>query len=193
MKTPYPLILGSQSPRRHQLLKAAGFSFEVVIRPVSEIPKRNILPRAVAVFISENKAKAYGDYAADHIVITADTIVATKGSILGKPKDENQAYEMLKSLAGKTHQVITGVTIFHKGKFNSFSEVTNVTFRSLSDSEIKYYIDQYKPYDKAGAYGIQEWIGMIGISSIEGCYYNVMGLPVSRLYEELKPLGISIV
>jgi septum formation protein len=186
MKLKAPLILASQSPRRQQLLREAGFEFKVETRPVNEYFPEDIHPRAVAVLIAENKAKAYDDLAKKNIVITADTIVALQDRILGKPGSKEEAEAMLKVLSGTTHAVITAVTIFHKGKFHSFSEETQVTFRKLEDDMIKHYVKKYKPMDKAGAYGIQEWIGMMGVSRIEGDYYNVVGLPIGRLYQELK-------
>ncbi|MEM6345254.1 MAG: Maf family nucleotide pyrophosphatase [Bacteroidota bacterium] len=186
MKTQAPLILASQSPRRQQLLRELEFEFEVVVRPTNEYFPEDIHPRAVAVLISENKAKQYDDLSPKNIIITADTIVAIEDEILGKPKDYEEGMSMLQKLSGRTHQVITGVTLFHKGHFRSFAEETYVTFRRLSETQIRHYLEHYKPFDKAGAYGIQEWIGKVGISRIEGDYYNVMGLPVSHLYQELS-------
>ncbi|RMG55384.1 MAG: septum formation protein Maf [Bacteroidetes bacterium] len=185
MKTKAPLILGSQSPRRQQLLREAGFEFEVVVRPVNEYFPEDLHPRAVAVMISENKAKPFDDLSQKHIVITADTIVALEDQLMGKPADAKEATEMLSQLSGRTHAVYTGVTLFYKGRFRSFAEETMVTFRRLKPEEIKYYVDTFKPFDKAGAYGIQEWIGMTGVSRIEGDYYNVVGLPLARLFQEL--------
>lgn len=185
MNTQAPLILASNSPRRKELLTQLDLRFKVVVRPVDEYFPDDMHPRAVAVLISENKAKVYDDLSPDNIVITADTIVALDEMIMGKPADYDEGFAMLQKLSGKTHQVITGVTLFHKGHFRSFSEETYVTFRKLKELEIRHYLDKYKPYDKAGAYGIQEWIGKIGIKRIEGDYYNVMGLPTSTLYEEL--------
>ncbi|WNJ21144.1 Maf family nucleotide pyrophosphatase [Pontibacter sp. G13] len=188
MNTKAPLVLASKSPRRHQLLADAGFEFEIVGRDVEEIIYDDIHPRAVAVMISENKAKAYDDLCGDNIVITADTIVTIKDKVLGKPADLKEATRMLKMLSGKSHHVITGVTLFHKGRFRSFSDETKVTFRDLRDSEIDYYVENYRPLDKAGAYGIQEWIGMVGVDHIEGDFYNVMGLPLGKLYLELMQM-----
>ena len=188
MKTKAPIILGSQSPRRQDLLKAAGFDFEVVVRPVSEDFIEGLHPRAIAVMISENKAKAFDDLAKTHIVITADTLVFLEDEILGKPQDESEAIAMLQKLSGQTHTVISGVTLFYKGRFRSFSEETLVTFRNLKATEIEHYLNHFQPLDKAGSYGIQDWIGMIGITRIEGDYYNVMGLPVAKLYSELMAL-----
>ncbi len=185
MKTKMPLILASQSPRRQKLLRDMGVEFEVIVRPVNEYYPEDIHPRAVAVLISENKAKAYDDLSLDHIIITADTIVAIEGDILGKPKDEEEAISMIQRLSGRSHTVITGVTLFQDGRFKSFAEETLVSFRELNEAEINYYVENYQPFDKAGSYGIQDWIGLIGVSRIEGDYYNVMGLPVAKLYQEL--------
>ena len=186
MKTKAPLILGSQSPRRQELLRAAGFEFEVVVRPVEEYFPEDLHPRAVAVMISENKAKPFDDLCNEHIVITADTIVALEDELMGKPADSAEAIAMLGRLSGRTHAVYTGVTLFYKGRFRSFAEETLVTFRRLKKEEIAYYVEHYQPLDKAGAYGIQEWIGMAGVSRIEGDYYNVVGLPLARLFQELE-------
>ena len=185
MKLKAPLILASQSPRRQQLLKELGYEFEVVTRGVEEFVPDNMSPASVAVFLSEHKSKAYDDLAAKNIVITADTIVAIDQMILGKPRDKADATGMILRLSGRSHQVITGVTISYQGKQKSFSENTEVFFRRLSKSEIRHYINEYKPFDKAGSYAIQEWIGLVGISKIVGDYYNVVGLPMSRLYQEL--------
>jgi len=189
MKTKAPLILASGSPRRAQLLKDAGFEFEVVVREVHEYIPEDIHPRAVAVLLSEHKAKAYDDLSTDSIVITADTIVALDDRALGKPADADEARAMLKLLSGRTHTVYSGASIFYKGKFKSLSDETLVTFRKLDESEISYYIEKYQPFDKAGSYGIQEWIGMIGVTRIEGDFYNVMGLPIGKLYRELIHMG----
>lgn len=186
MKLKAPLILASGSPRRKDLLEQAGIEFTVLTREVNEYFPDTLHPRAVAVLIAENKAKAYGDLSMKNIVMTADTVVALDGKVLGKPADREDAILMLTKLSGTNHSVITGITIFHLGKFQSFSEETKVKFRKLDMDEIRYYVEKYEPYDKAGSYGIQEWLGMIAVERIEGDYYNVMGLPVSRLYEELR-------
>lgn len=180
-----PIVLGSKSPRRQQLLKDLGIEFEVIVRETNEYFPEDLHPRAVAVLISENKAKAFDDLSVKYLVITADTIVALDDVVLGKPQDSEEAFKMLKRLSGRTHTVITGVTIFHKGKFKSFSEETYVTFRRLNDSEIRYYVENFNPFDKAGAYGIQEWLGMVATTRLEGDFYNVMGLPTAKLYAEL--------
>lgn len=183
-------MLASASPRRQELLKEVGVEFEVFVREVSEFYPEDIHPRAVAVLISENKAKAYDDLDKQNIIITADTIVTIQGEIFGKPSDAAEAEKMLHRLSGTTHSVITGVTIFHNGKFKSISEETLVTFRNLRKEDIHHYITTYKPYDKAGAYGIQEWIGKVGVSRIDGDYYNVVGLPVGRVYHELLEFAV---
>ena len=185
INTKAPIILASNSPRRQDLLKSLGLEFEVFVRDVVEYIPEDVHPRAVAVMVSENKAKAYDDVAAKNLVITADTIVALDDKIMGKPQSVQEAYKMLKRLSGRTQTVLTGVNLFHEGRFKSFSEETYVTFRRLNDSEINYYIEKYEPFDKAGSYGIQEWMGMIAVTRIEGDYFNVMGLPTAKLYAEL--------
>jgi len=186
----YNIILASKSPRRSQLLSEIGIDFFVEIKEdVEEKYPSDLKHEDIAVFLSKLKAKPFlADIQNDSskIVITADTIVCAKGKVLGKPKDKAEATEMLKLLSGIKHQVISGVTISSKQKVVSFSVSTDVYFKSLTEAEIEYYINNYKPFDKAGAYGIQEWIGMIGIEKIEGSYFNVVGLPVQRLYEELN-------
>lgn len=182
----YKLILASQSPRRHQMLKELGLSFEIKTKEVEEIYPVGMAPEQVPVYLAELKASAFGNEIEDkELVITADTIVCVDNWILGKPKDRDQAIEMLKALSGRSHQVISGVCLLSKSKKESFSTTTDVHFKTLSDDEINYYVDNYKPFDKAGAYGIQEWIGFIGIDGIEGSYFNVVGLPIQRLYQEL--------
>ncbi len=180
------LILASNSPRRHELLKGLDLDFEVrVKRGVGESYPANIPVEMVAEFISKEKAAAY-DIADDEILLTADTVVILDDEIMGKPKDAETARNMLRRLSGHTHHVVTGVTIKASETSETFSDVTAVTFRQLTDEEIGYYVDRYKPFDKAGAYGVQEWIGYIGVTRIDGSFYNVMGLPVERVYEELK-------
>lgn len=184
----YKIILASNSPRRRELLSGLGLDYEVIIiNDIDESYPDNLKGEDIPVYISKVKAEAYLSSMQDNeMVITADTIVYTDNKVLGKPTDRNDAYNMLKALSGHTHNVITGVCITTSKFQKSFATVTEVTFDSLSDEEIFYYIDKYKPYDKAGAYGIQEWIGFIGVCSIKGSYFNVMGLPVQRLYKELK-------
>jgi len=183
----YQLILASQSPRRHQMLKELGLSFELKTKDVEEVYPNGLTPEEIPVYLAELKGKAFKeDVVSNELVITADTIVCIDDWILGKPKDRNDAVKMLRALSGRAHQVISGVCLMSKEKKVSFATTTNVHFKILSEEEINYYIDNYKPFDKAGAYGIQEWIGFIGIDGIEGSYFNVVGLPIQRLYQELS-------
>ncbi len=181
-----PVILASKSPRRHELLRAMNIDFKVVLKDVDESYPENLSPTEIAVYISEKKAHAFDEAVQNEIVITADTIVAIDSQILGKPEDEKHAFEMLALLSGRKHEVITGVSLLRDGKLTSFFDLTEVYFRSLTPEQINYYIRHYQPFDKAGAYGIQEWIGAVAIERIEGSYTNVMGLPTHRLYKELK-------
>jgi len=183
----YQLILASQSPRRHQMLKELGLTFTIKTKEVEEIYPKELEADKIPIYLAELKAVAFeADLGEKEIVITADTIVCVDDCILGKPADRAEAVKMLKALSNRKHQVISGVCILSKTKKVSFATTTQVHFKDLSDEEINYYIDNYKPYDKAGAYGIQEWIGFIGIDSIEGSYFNVVGLPIQRLYQELS-------
>jgi len=183
----YNFILASKSPRRQQLLKSLNIDFKVITKEVEEIYPENLSKEEVPVFLSELKAKPFlGELTDNDLLITADTVVCLDDSILGKPSDYNQAFDMIQKLSGKEHQVITGVCLASSNKLHSFYSLTNVTFKDLTQHEIEYYITQFKPYDKAGAYGIQEWIGTIGITHIEGSFYNVMGLPIQKLYEEIQ-------
>nr|WP_319397762.1 Maf family nucleotide pyrophosphatase [uncultured Carboxylicivirga sp.] len=184
----YTLVLASQSPRRQELIKHLDIPFQVVLKEeVEEVYPNDLIPEDVPVFLAELKAKPYADDLEQHawIVLTADTIVLCQGEILGKPKDREDAVRMLQMLSGKSHEVVTGVCLSANQKKHSFKVNTKVFFKDLSSEEIDYYIDNYKPFDKAGAYGIQEWIGMIGIEKIEGSYFNVVGLPVQAVYKEL--------
>ena len=180
------LILASNSPRRQQILKDAGFEFDIRSKDVDESFDETIEAKGVAKYLAEKKALAYRPDISKEILITADTVVKLGQRIMGKPQDKAEATEMLTSLSGQWHEVITGVCISDADKSLSFDDTTRVKFKSLSDLEITYYIDNYSPYDKAGAYGIQEWIGYIGIETIEGSYFNVMGLPIHKLYEALN-------
>lgn len=185
------LYLASASPRRRQLVADLDIKVKLIEpRDVDESYPDNLSAEHVAEYISGKKAEAYyHDLEADRIILTADTIVVVDGEVLGKPHGgEIEAKEMLEKLSGRTHKVITGVTLTTVEKTISFSTVTTVTFDKLSDDEIDYYVSNYRPYDKAGAYGIQEWIGAIGISGIDGCFYNVMGLPLHDLFSKLKEL-----
>ncbi len=185
----YNIVLGSGSPRRKELLKSLGLTFEVLVRKdVSEFYPVEIPACEIAEYIACEKSSAYKDllYDGRTLVITADTVVICASEILGKPASEEDAYRMLRLLSGKKHQVTTGVCMQTSQKSVSFHVSTGVTFKELSDTEINYYIRKYLPFDKAGAYGIQEWIGCIGVTGLEGSYYNVMGLPVQRIYQTLE-------
>lgn len=187
------IILSSNSPRRRELLAGLGVDFEVkVIKGVDESYPATLPSEDVAEYIAREKAAAY-EVAADELVITADTVVVVGDDILGKPYDAAEARKMLREISDCTHRVVTGVCMKTLKEIHSFSVVTGVTFKMLSDEEIDYYVEHYKPFDKAGAYGIQEWIGYIGVTGLEGSYYNVMGFPVQRVYEELtKRFGFKL-
>lgn len=179
------IILSSNSPRRKELLAGLDIPFEVkVLSGIDESYAEGLGVEEIPQYIAMEKAAAY-DIAEDEIVITADTVVVLGDAILGKPVDENDAKNMLRALSGNTHRVVTGVCITSADKQRKFSVVSEVTFKVLSDTEIDYYVNRYRPFDKAGAYGIQEWIGYVGVTSLKGSYFNVMGLPVQRIYEEL--------
>lgn len=184
----YRIILGSNSPRRRELLAGLDLSFDVHVIPgLQENYPDSLQPQEIPVFLSKQKAEAYLPTLEDQVLlITADTIVWNETEVIGKPKDREDAIRMLRSLSGHEHQVVTGVCLTTTKKQETFSVVSSVRFASLTDEEIIYYVDKYKPFDKAGAYGIQEWIGYVGVESIFGSFYNVMGLPVQRLYQELK-------
>ena len=212
----YKIILASNSPRRKELLAGLDIPFEVkVIKGIDESYPETLDAYEVAEYISGKKAEAYrglldedlsekasekqGEEAVQTLILTADTVVIAptadeqndqegKGVILGKPKDEEDAVRMLRMLSGKTHHVVTGVCLTTRSQQRHFSVITEVTFKQLSDAEISYYISHYKPFDKAGAYGIQEWIGYVGCTGLKGSYFNVMGLPVQRIYEEIASM-----
>jgi septum formation protein len=183
----YDVVLASASPRRKQLLEEMDIEFSVFPKHVEEIIPRGLNPKEVAEYLSKLKAEAFSanEIKGNTLIITADTVVTLDGKILGKPVNRDDAWNILQSLSNKSHEVITGVTIRSASKQLTFSVTTKVVFKRLSVEEIKFYIDNYKPYDKAGAYGIQEWIGHVAIEKIEGSYFNVMGLPTHRLYIEL--------
>ncbi|OJJ20824.1 septum formation protein Maf [marine bacterium AO1-C] len=189
------IVLASGSPRRKELLGSLGVDFQVKTKPIDETFPADLPAREVATYIAKAKANAFaeeimqGKVDKQALIITADTVVILDNKILAKPADKREAQEMLHALSGSTHLVITGVCILTQGGLQTFDEVTSVVFKELSASEIDYYIDHYQPFDKAGAYGIQEWIGMVGIERIEGDYYNVVGLPVHKVYAHLKQLG----
>ena len=184
----YNIILASNSPRRKELLAGLGVKFDVrLIADIDETYPDNIKSHDVAEYIAKKKADAYKQsIASNELIITADTVVILDGEIFGKPSNADDAYNMLQKLSGRTHQVITGVCLLTKTEQRVFKVTTDVTFKELESEEIKYYIDNYKPFDKAGAYGIQEWIGYIGVTSLSGSYFNVVGFPVQRIYTELQ-------
>ncbi len=186
-----PLILSSNSPRRKELLAGLDIPFEVrVIEDIDESYPDNLPAGEIAEYIAQKKAATY-EVGNDEVLITADTIVVLDDQILGKPADAEQAKQMLRSLSGKTHHVITGVCLKSRDQQHHFSVISEVTFKTLTEEEIRYYVENYKPFDKAGAYGIQEWIGYIGVTGLSGSYFNVMGLPVQRIYEELKKFNVK--
>jgi septum formation protein len=181
------IILASRSPRRQQLLQDIGLEFDVIIKDFTETYPEGLNGEEIARFVAHEKACCFKNELSDNeIVITADTIVWCNNKVLGKPVDYDDAFRIINEISGNTHEVITGVSILSAYKEALFTESTKVTFSTLSADEIKFYIDNYTPYDKAGAYGIQEWIGIIACSRIEGSYFNVVGLPVQRLYKELQ-------
>lgn len=184
------VILGSQSPRRKELLASLDINFDVVIKSIDESIPSSVPPAQAAEYIALQKLDVFKDNVTeDTLVITADTVVVDDhGITLGKPASPEEAVEVLQSLSGQTHTVYTGVALYYKGQSQSFTEETRVHFAELHTDEIDYYVQKYKPFDKAGAYGIQEWIGRIAVKSIEGSYENVMGLPTVRLYQVLKEL-----
>ena len=185
---PYNIILGSQSPRRQELLHGLDVNFTVnVIAGLEENYPATLQGEEIPMFLAQQKAEAYlNSLTSQDMLITADTIVWLDGVVYGKPKDEADAKKMLRALSGKTHDVITGVCVTTTERQETFAAISKVTFASFSDDEINYYIEKYRPMDKAGSYGVQEWIGYIGVERIDGSFYNVMGLPVQRLYTLLK-------
>lgn len=180
------MILASGSPRRQHLLRELGLEFEVVLREIEEPLPENLSPAGAAESLALMKSEAYQDLAQTHLVITADTIVALDGKLLAKPADRAEAISMIQLLSGKENQVISAAALRYRDRCRVFHALTRVHFRKLEDWEIEHYVDRFQPYDKAGAYGIQEWIGMVGIDRIEGDYYNVVGLPVPRLWQEMQ-------
>ena len=184
----YTIILASGSPRRQQFLKDLNIDFIINTKPVDEIYPLHLQGAEITDFLADLKSKAFTELDEKDVLITSDTIVWLKDKALGKPKDRDDAFNMLQSLSNKTHEVITSISIKTKHTQKIINDTTLVSFKKLTNEEINYYIDTYKPYDKAGAYGIQEWIGFIGIDNIEGSYYNVAGLPVHKLYDELLQL-----
>lgn len=190
----HKIILSSNSPRRKALLASLGFDFDVrVVEGIDESYPNNIPPHEVPEYISQKKASAYMAGKGE-LIITADTVVIVDDEILGKPSNEEEAKSMLRKISGRTHDVTTGVCLTTVEQQRTFSVTTEVTFKVLSDNEIDYYVSKYKPFDKAGAYGIQEWIGYIGVTAINGSYFNVVGMPVQRIYEELtRHFGFQLI
>ncbi len=183
----YRLILASRSPRRQQLLRELGLRFDIDIREYDETYPDTLHAEEIPVYLAKKKIRSFINEIADNeIVITADTIVWCNQKVLGKPVDENDAIGMIRELSGCTHEVITGVSLLSLSAERTFSDTTKVTFEPLTEDEIYYYVNKFRPFDKAGAYGIQEWIGIAACSRIEGSYFNVVGLPVHKLYHELK-------
>lgn len=188
------LILASSSPRRRQLMTEAGFEFEVRTKEVNETYPADLLPEEVPEYLAVLKAAAFReDLQENEILITADTVVCIHGKVVGKPHNREKALEMLRELSGNKHTVVSGLCLSTRERQQSCSVKTDVYFRELSEEEMVYYTDRYRPLDKAGAYGIQEWIGYVGIERIEGSFYNVMGLPVQTLYQQLKMFGVKLV
>lgn len=189
MDKKYKIVLASGSPRRQQFFKDFDLEFEVRLKEVDEIYPNHLKAEEITNFLAELKAKVFdGELAENEILVTSDTLVWLNGKALGKPKDYDDAFAILKSLSDETHEVITSVCFTTTEKSETIFDVTKVTFSELSDEAIRYYLDNYKPFDKAGAYGIQEWIGLIGITKIEGSYTNVVGLPTEKVYNYLTNL-----
>jgi septum formation protein len=186
MNLAHQLVLASNSPRRQQLLISAGFVFSVQTKNVPEDFPEDMPVAEVPVYLAEKKALAFKDEIKDELIIAADTVVIIDGKILNKPADEHEAAQMLTLLSGKMHEVITGVCLFSRNKTFTFSDRTEVYFKNLFPEEINFYVTYYRPFDKAGAYGAQEWMGMIGVEKIVGSYFNVMGLPVHLVYKYLQ-------
>jgi septum formation protein len=183
---PMNLVLASSSPRRQYLMSEAGFQFRVEKPDVDETWPQELPIQHVAKYLAEKKAAYFRPTMKDEVIIAADTIVIVGDQIINKPGDRDEAISMLTLLSGRTHTVMTGVSIISREREESFDETTSVTFQSLTREEIEHYVDNYKPYDKAGAYGAQDWIGMIAIQKIDGSYFNVMGLPIHLVYQHLK-------
>lgn len=186
---PYDIVLGSQSPRRKELLQQLNIPFRQEVKPIDEQYPDNIRIEDIAIYLAQKKGEVFMDNIDNQtLVITADTIVSNDHKVLEKPKDAQHAFDMLKSLSGGIHEVYSGVAITSTSGQTCFYDTTKVHFRALEDEEINYYIDTCQPYDKAGAYGIQEWIGHIGVEKIEGSFYTVMGLPIHQLYSALRQI-----
>ncbi|RDB03530.1 Maf family protein [Runella aurantiaca] len=183
----HPLILASNSPRRQQLLRELGFDFIVEVRPTDELFPADMPAAEVAGYLAKHKASQFESDLSDRLVLCADTIVVVDNVILNKPADAAEAQAMLQQLSGRSHEVITGICLLSRLGYQTVSDVAKVEFKTLTGAEIEYYIQHYRPFDKAGAYGVQEWIGMMGINRIEGSFYTIMGLPLHKVYELLLP------
>lgn len=186
-----PLILASNSPRRQQLLRELGIEFTVQVRPTDELFPADMPTSEVAGYLAQHKAEQFAHDLGEKLILCADTVVVVDNEILNKPTDAIEARAMLQKLSGREHQVITGICLLSPEGYQTISDVANVVFKTLTESEIDYYITHYRPFDKAGAYGVQEWIGMIGISRIEGSFYTIMGLPLHKVYELLSEYATS--
>ena len=184
----YNVILASGSPRRQQFFRDLDIDFSIQLKEIEEIYPENLKGVAITDYLSNLKSDAFSTLNDKDLLITSDTIVWLEGKALGKPKDAKEAFNMLRAISGKKHEVITSICLKSNSIQKIINDITIVTFKELSDDEIHYYINNYKPFDKAGAYGIQEWLGFIGIDKIEGSYFNVVGLPVNKLYKELMAL-----
>lgn len=185
----YNVILASGSPRRQNFFKELDIPFTVQLKQIEEVFPKHLKGVEITEYLAELKSKAFTDLKENDLLVTSDTIVWFEGKAIGKPKGKEDAFEMIKSMSGKQHQVFTSVSIKGKNFQKTLSDGTTVEFDELSDEEINYYLDTYAPYDKAGSYGIQDWIGLIGVKKIEGSYFNVMGLPVHKLYKELLKIA----
>lgn len=181
-----PLVLGSNSPRRQQILRDAGFDFTVAVKPTDETFPSTLPTAEVPGYLAHRKAEAFLAESQTSLVLTADTVVRVDDDILNKPADYPEGRDMLRRLSGRSHRVTTGVCLLHRGEFRVFADTAEVVFRALTDAEIAYYLHACRPFDKAGAYGVQDFIGMVGIERIEGSYFTVMGLPIHRVYEALR-------
>lgn len=183
----HSLFLASNSPRRQQLLREMGVEFTVEVRPTDELFPADMPVSDVAGYLAQHKAEQFAHDLGEKLILCADTVVVVDDTILNKPANAAEAREMLRLLSGRSHQVITGVCLLNPQGYQTISDVAHVTFKTLTDSEIEYYITHYRPFDKAGAYGVQEWIGMVGIPRIEGSFYTIMGLPLHQVYQLLLP------
>jgi septum formation protein len=180
------LLLASKSPRRHQLLRDAGFDFEYIDIDANEDFPPTLLPEEICMFLAKHKSMHHTAPIGDKVLVTADTIVYINGQVLNKPQTVEEAHKMLRTLSNQTHSVYTGVCVRNEDKVQTFFDRTDVTFHPLTDEQIAHYVEHHKPFDKAGSYGVQDWMGYVGVKGIQGCFYNVMGFPVAKFYRELS-------